>query len=359
VSDKTDIEWCSTVQPDGTVTKGSTWNPVRGCTKVSPGCAHCYAEVFAERFRGVPGHPYEQGFDLRPVPEKLTEPLSWKKPRRVFVNSMSDLFQDGVPDDYIDQVFASMWLASKHTFQVLTKRPQRMLAYLMKSGRRSSIEWARTELQQHVEAHWSKQELLTAYAKTAVEWDAVYRAWPLPNVWLGVSVENQHFADERIPLLLQTPAAVRFISAEPLLGRVDLRVYLQQFMDDGFIPALADKPYDPDTLSKRLDWVIVGGESGAGARPFDIAWARSIVDQCRSARVPVFVKQLGSFPVVHPNDEYRDTRLWASHVGLDCSRVAPPDTAGGPRPYRPTLRSSKGGDMSEWPEDLRVREFPR
>jgi protein gp37 len=173
----------------------ATWNPVRGCTKVSPGCKNCYAETFAERWRGVPGHAYEQGFDLRLVPEKLDEPLRWKKPRRIFVNSMSDLFQEGVPDDLHRDVFAVMALAPQHTFQVLTKRADRMRDYC-----RSAI-------------------------RVRPAGDRASVAWPLPNVWLGVSVENQHFADERIPLLLQTPAAVRFISAEPLLGSTGQRFW--------------------------------------------------------------------------------------------------------------------------------------
>src|SRR6187455_761790 len=139
MSDKTAIEWTATVNSDGSVTPGATWNPVRGCRKVSPGCAHCYAETFAERFRGVPCHPYEQGFDLRLVPEKLTEPLRWKKPKRVFVNSMSDLFQDGVSDAYVDQVFAVMALSPEHTFQVLTKRADRMQTYLSAPGRHEAI----------------------------------------------------------------------------------------------------------------------------------------------------------------------------------------------------------------------------
>lgn len=336
MSQNSSIEWTDT-----------TWNPVRGCTKVSPGCAHCYAETFAERFRGVKGHAYEQGFDLRLVPEKLNEPLSWRKPRRVFVNSMSDLFQDGVPDEYIDQVFAVMTLATKHTFQVLTKRADRMQAYLTKSGRRSNITWARTYLQEHIEAHWSKAQLLAAYAKPGAEWDEMERAWPLPNVWLGVSVENQHFADERIPLLLQTPAAVRFISAEPLLGPVDLAELPSNYGG-------ADRPllrldalrgghrcgpasFGPETA--RLDWVIVGGESGHGARPFAHEWARSIITQCKAAKVAVFLKQLGShdYPIYVTDKD-----------GVFIGGTT--DLSG---------RRSKGNDMAEWPEDLRVREFPQ
>jgi protein gp37 len=281
MSANSSIEWTDT-----------TWNPVRGCTKVSPGCAHCYAETFAERFRGVKGHPYEQGFDLWLVPEKLTEPLSWKKPRRVFVNSMSDLFQDGVSDSFIQAVFTTMAQTPRHTYQVLTKRPERMQRLL--------TDW-----------NWSGLILREG-------WGSV-----LPNVWLGVSVENQHFSDERIPLLLQTPAAVRFISAEPLLEAVDLRGGL------GF-------EYDDQNTGERipvpaLDWVIVGGESGHGARPFDIVWARSIISQCKAAGVACFVKQLGSNA---DNSAQPDGTL----IQADLNR--------------------KGGNIEVWPEDLRVREFP-
>ncbi len=308
MSQQSNIEWTD-----------ATWNPVRGCVKVSPGCAHCYAETFAERFRGVNGHPYEQGFDLRLVPEKLSEPLSWKKPRRVFVNSMSDLFQDGVPDKYIEQVFSVMALAEKHTFQVLTKRPDRMLAWF--KARRFDVKGS-------------------AILQTELAGECLYAfPWPLPNVWLGVSVENQHFADERIPLLLHTPAAVRFISAEPLLGPIRLK----QQNPDGFWPPAApqpdvawlrhkDWPDDFQYWSTGLQWVIVGGESGPGARPFNIAWGRSIVEQCRAAAVPVFVKQLGAKPF----EPYSDGTPF---VDLH-------------------LVSKKGGDLTEWPEDLRVREFP-
>lgn len=257
----------------------STWNPVRGCTKVSPGCAHCYAETFAERFRGVKGHPYEQGFDLRLVPEKLDEPLKWRKPRKVFVNSMSDLFQDGVPIDYIARVFDTMALTPRHTYQILTKRAARMLEVVP----------------QFAERHTAKDG----------------SGWPLPNVWLGVSVENQHFADERIPLLLRTPAAVRFLSCEPLLEGLDLA------------------KHRPGALG--LNWVIVGGESGPGARPCKTWWIENIIGQCRFAGIAVFVKQLGGKPI----DGYNYTE-----------------------DYDMNLKDRKGGDMSEWPADLRVREFP-
>jgi len=240
MSDQSSIEWAD-----------ATWNPVRGCVKVSPGCAHCYAETFAERFRGVKGHPYEQGFDLRLVPEKLAEPLSWKKPRRVFVNSMSDLFQDGVPFPFVAAVFAVMAYCRRHTFQVLTKRADRMREFM---GWVNAPEGADTFTELYGEKAGQRITLLRMnrvdqdlalhfYDDTedGVGLDACLHndgEWPPKNVWLGVSVENQHFTDERIPLLLQTPAAVRFISAEPLLGPIDLSRFLTAGDSDNPIRAL-------------------------------------------------------------------------------------------------------------------------
>ena len=208
----------------------ATWNPVRGCTKISPGCKHCYAETFAERFRGVKGHPYEQGFDLRLVPEKLTEPLLWRSPKLVFVNSMSDLFQDGVPDDYIEAVCRVMVKANWHTFQVLTKRSARL------------------------------RELLRGRLRFAAEQD---------HIWWGVSVEDQEYGLPRIGDLQKAPARVRFLSIEPLLedlGMFDL---------------------------SGISWAIVGGESGPGARLMREEWVISIRDQCLESRVPFFFKQWG------------------------------------------------------------------
>ena len=208
----------------------ATWNPVRGCKKVSPGCKHCYAETFAERFRGVEGHPYEQGFDLRLVPEKLGEPLRWRSPKMVFVNSMSDLFQDGISDDYIVAVANVMAHAKWHTFQVLTKRAVRL-----------------------------RELLATKLRSIARE----------PHIWWGVSVENREYGLPRIVQLRSTPAAVRFLSVEPLLedlGRLNL---------------------------KGIHWVIVGGESGPGARPMNEKWVRPIRNQCRRVGVPFFFKQWG------------------------------------------------------------------
>jgi protein gp37 len=312
MSQNSSIEWTE-----------KTWNPIRGCTKVSPGCAHCYAETFAERWRGIPGHAYEQGFDLRLVPEKLDEPLRQKKPTTYFVNSMSDLFQDGVPDEYIDRVFAVMALAPQHTFQVLTKRAERMLDYFIQERHRGHLTEALAEL------YLSQPSIARIRPLTDEVAEAL--SWPLPNVWLGVSVENQHFADERIPLLLRTPAAVRFISAEPLLGPIDLTGGddpLKTWLRNG-ITAL--RGLLTDEWVPPLDWVIVGGESGPGARLFDYEWARSIIQQCKAATVPVFMKQVGALPIDSSAD------------GLSGLRF---------------LKSKKGNDMSEWPEDLRIREMP-
>ncbi len=219
MSDRSAIEWTD-----------ATWNPVRGCTKVSPGCKHCYAETFAERFRGVPGHPFEQGFDLRLVPEKLRQPLLWRSPRRIFVNSMSDLFHPDIPIEYLAEVGRVMRKANWHTFQVLTKRHQRM------------------------------QELLNG----ELSW-----LGRLPNVWFGVSVEDRENGLPRIATLRATNAALRFLSIEPLLedlGQLDL---------------------------SQIDWVIVGGESGFHHRPMAPQWARNIRDQCVIEGVPFFFKQWG------------------------------------------------------------------
>ena len=208
----------------------ATWNPVRGCTKVSPGCAHCYAEVFAERFRGVPGHPYEQGFDLRLVPEKLLEPIRWQQSRMIFVNSMSDLFQEEVPDEYIEAAALIMQRADWHTYQVLTKRSGRLRDLL------------RTKLRSAAKA---------------------------PHIWWGVSVENRRVGVPRVSDLQQSGARIRFLSIEPLLedlGLLDLT---------------------------GINWVIVGGESGPGARPLKREWIVSIQRQCRREGVPFFFKQWG------------------------------------------------------------------
>ncbi|WP_291295853.1 DUF5131 family protein [Elioraea sp.] len=292
MSDGTGIEWTD-----------ATWNPVRGCTRVSEGCRHCYAETLAARFSG-PGQPYEglagrvthpDGTSearwtgrVRSVKELMGEPTRWKKPRRIFVNSMSDLFHEAVDEAIIDSVFAVMGLAPQHTFQILTKRPERMVRYFKSRP-------------------------------------ADHGPWRLANVWLGVSVEDQATADARIPPLLQTPAAKRFISAEPLLGPVDLdRIAAPQhtpedsgwafdclatgdtyrlFEEDGRYSNSGDGPY----RDHRLDWVIVGGESGPGARPMHPDWARSLRDQCAAAGVPFFFKQWGAW--AHEDQHLPNGRL--------------------------------------------------
>jgi protein gp37 len=248
MADKTGIEWTD-----------STWNPVTGCTEVSPGCDHCYAKTFAERWRGTEGHYFENGFDVQLRPDKLDLPLRWKKPRRIFVNSMSDLFHDDVPSDFIAKVFAITALTPQHTFQILTKRHARMRSLL-------HADYFRVNVRGHI-AWWSDYlnlELPVPY-------------WPLPNVWLGVSAENQQWANLRIPTLLDTPAAVRFISAEPLLGPIS--IFASSKIDD-----------DPG-----LDWVIAGGESGRGARPMHPGWIRSLRNECTFNGVPFLFKQWGEW----------------------------------------------------------------
>ena len=308
----TGIEWTDRV-----------WNPVTGCTKVSPGCKHCYAETIAGRFWATQYRPvlsdgsgrtldvistsHHEDYlanglarprrftDVLTHEDRLAEPLSWRKPQKVFVNSMSDLFHEDVPDAFIDQVFAVMALAPQHTFQVLTKRPERMREYMSAACGRvaQAIQPLRTD---------------TRPVGPVPHLDGGEQWWPLPNVWLGVSVEDQPRADERIPLLLQTPAAVRFVSCEPLLGPVDLEAVplpapgAEVYGLRGVLQPVSEKDTEPDDWKywtrkqSRLGWVIVGGESGPVARPCEVGWIRSLVQQCRAAAVPVFYKQGGAPP---------------------------------------------------------------
>lgn len=311
----TSIEW--TRSTDGT--QGYTWNPLRGCSKISTGCENCYAISMAVRFSG-PGQPYEGFAKSNPcnwtgvvgmVPERMKDPLRWSRPRMVFVNSMSDLFHEKVPDTWIDEIFAVIALAPQHTFQILTKRAERMCQYF-------SHEWHRRvasiliERKSEISKKQDIQRLQGRSFGALTCGDHERRV--LPNVWLGVSAEDQQRAVERIPWLLKTPAAVRFISAEPLIGEMNLGV-----------------------LCDGLDWIIVGGESGPSARPCHVEWIRSLVWQCKEADVPVFVKQVGANPWLDPGELAR--------------RRSEPG-------YKP-LHDAKGGDPSEWPEDIRVREFPR
>lgn len=253
MSDKSKIEWTE-----------ATWNPVTGCTKISRGCKNCYAEREWPRLtKLVPAYAGREFSDVRTHPERLDQPLHWKRPRRIFVNSMSDLFHEAVPIEFIDCVFSVMALSPQHTFQVLTKRPERMREYL--TG-------------------------LNLFN------------WPLPNVWLGVSVEDQATANERIPLLLSTPAAVRWVSAEPLLGPVSLKQLGSEnpYLIDaiaGVMRSTAPISLDPSPPEylPHLDWVVVGGESGQNARPMHPDWARDLRDQCTAAGVPFLFKQWGEW----------------------------------------------------------------
>lgn len=289
-----------------------TWNPVSGCSKVSPGCAHCYAEGIAERFRG--GKAFPNGFDVTLRPEKLDEPLRWRKPARVFVNSMSDLFHEDVPFDFVSAVFGVMASSPRHTFQILTKRPERMLDWFRQVqtdeagpgwahlGHRylaliSEAAWlireAAGEPEDLHEEHYDRLAVRALHGEAEDP-----NPWPLPNVWLGVSVESPTFVN-RIEILKQVPAAVRFVSFEPLLR-------------------------DMPVLDLRgIDWAIVGGESGPGARPMSPQWIRGIARACDRADAALFVKQMGSH--------------WA-------------------RAYRST--DPKGGNPEEWEPSLRRREFP-
>lgn len=342
-----------------------TWNPTRGCSRVSRGCEHCYAEGVARRFSG-PGMPYEGLVRLdrdgkakaqwngvvRLVPEHLADPLRWTRPRRVFVNSMSDLFHESLSFKQIASVFAVMSDARRHTFQVLTKRPKRA---------RDFFRWV--EMEMEIESPKAGgllteddvcQEALREIAPHVYLNDgAGAESWPLPNVWLGVSVEDQATADERIPHLLACPAAVRWVSYEPAIERVDFGLL-------GTLPAdMTGGAYV--MVHQRLHWIVVGGESGPGARPFDLAWARSTIAQCREADVACFVKQLGAQPVDSNRSAIHDAHgIAAQSLDHDEAERLAPGYAGGrvvrPAPVR--IRDRKGGDMRAWPEDLRVREYP-
>lgn len=317
MADKTGIAWCD-----------ATWNPFRGCSRVSLGCKNCYAERIAARFSGINEHkPYRDasmamtaadfpffGFaemrqtgprwtgQVELIESQLEIPLRWRKPRRIFVNSMSDTFHERIPEEAIDQIFAVMARRPQHTFIVCTKRASQAGCY------------GRSKFGHFVHEY------------QAVPARTVSRIWPLRNVILLASVEDQQRADERIPELLATPAAVRGISLEPMLGPVDLRRWLHWPTDSFSIPV--------PMSGMRLDWVIVGGESGPGARPCNVEWIRDVVRQCREAGCPCFVKQLGARPV----------GWWSNELG--------------PAINRSTFRDRAGADPAEWPEDLRVREWP-
>lgn len=374
----TKIEWTDRV-----------WNPVTGCTKVSAGCKNCYAEGVAHRFWG------DRKFtDVRTHADRLDEPLRWRKPLRVFVNSMSDLFHDDVPDDFLRRVFASMAIVPECTFQVLTKRPERMRQFVAENNAESCLVAAD---EGRARGAFAVEPRLSFHARARLESTVVPRpSWPLPNVWLGVSVEDQRAAEERIPVLLRTPAAVRFLSCEPLLGPVDLnrrlyhskrlhlRACVEGMLRNKSFSGLTDESgkalsrsqaeqrlrellasgvrylrvgdcdaFDPTTgcpghVEPKVNWVIVGGESGLGARPCDVAWIRSIVEQCGVAGVACFVKQLGALPIADGKGV----------AGFTMGQLSGRDHGHGDAHCAIDLRDRKGGDQAEWPEDLRVRQFP-
>lgn len=332
MSTGTGIEWTD-----------ATWNPIVGCTRVHAGCDHCYAVTMTHRLERMGQEKYagltvlnkrgERHFNgvVRTVPEALTIPLKWRKPRRVFVNSMSDLFHKDVPFEFIDRVMAVMALCPRHTFQVLTKRPERAAEYFNDETLRIG---AGGQLCANVAERISAviAEMGEPYISRAEG-----AAFPLPNLWLGCSVSDQATADAAIPHLLRCPAAVRFVSYEPALGPVDFGDHLR--------PSCYDE-HGEEYFPKAIDWLIVGGESGPGARPFDVAWARSAIEQCRAAGVACFVKQLGRV-VGETNPSGESVRAWGDTL------IVKSDDG-----VRYMLKDSHGGDWSEWPEDLRVREWP-
>jgi protein gp37 len=354
-----------------------SWNPIRGCSRVSEGCRNCYAERIAARFSkpGLWGHGFAKMTESGPrwtgrvelVPEKLNEPLRLRKPQRIFVNSTSDLFHEALPDEAIDRVFAVMAMCdgkhssrAPHTFQVLTKRPERMARYFADP----ETPWRVYSEVVRVNIGGYRPRILQADESGHRGLDT--GQWPLPlaNLWLGVSVEDQATADQRVPLLLQTPAAVRFVSYEPSLGAVGFaealsgnpeqtgtREYVSREMAlDAGDPSMEGSLYrdeEWEQTTPRIDWLIVGGESGPGERPCDVAWIRSAVRQCHEAGVACFVKQLGARAVAS------DPADWVGHP-LDVR----PTGNGLETKAHLNLKHPKGGDMDEWPEDLRVRNLP-
>lgn len=309
----TNIEWTD-----------ETWNPVRGCTRVSPGCQNCYAERQAIRHAGAGGsyeglaqitngHPQWTG-KLREVQSALEMPFHWKKPRRVFVNSMSDLFHPDISREFLVGIFGVMAETPQHTYQILTKRPEHMVQVM------------------------------------PFVWDILGNAGrPLENVWLGVSVENQHYADARTLLLQATPAAVRFLSIEPQLDKVTLEKFLTCTCGRGVYTA-PERHMRLCGFRDRIHWVICGGESGPGARPFNLAWAESLLKECRAAAVPFFLKQVGAVPMWER--EYWNSRPSIRLLNANNAKRVPDG-------FVPLLMNDrKGGNLEEWPSELQVREFP-
>lgn len=289
MSDNSKIEWTD-----------ATWNPVVGCSPVSAGCANCYAISAVKRvgeFQGE-GSKYRdltvvqkngvRGWsgNVELFPERLEQPLKWKRGRKIFVNSLSDLWHEDVPFEFVDKIFAVMALSPQHSFQVLTKRPERAAAYFSDTKVRERIAESKFVVSDAAGYDAASTRCRNLYERSYRPARQENPDWPLPNVWIGVSVEDQKAADERIPILLQIPAAIRFLSCEPLLGPVDLTGYC------GF--DAGDKRGHLSNI-ERIDWVIVGGESGHKARPMAPEWAVSLHKQCKAAGVPFFFKQWGEW----------------------------------------------------------------
>ncbi len=326
-----------------------TWNPTVGCTRTSPGCKNCYAfalhdmrHAAHQNGKDLPDQYAKPFTELQMMQDRLDKPLHWKKPRKVFVNSVSDLFHEDVPEEFINKVFAVMAIAKQHTFQVLTKRAERMFAYL------KTVRDDDRDLQRFANAACEVTQSPCA-AGLFDETD-----WPFKNVWLGVSVENQKYADQRIPYLLKTPAAIRFLSCEPLLGPVDLRhVHFENTVE---IDALTgdhgvNRPLMGRSAS-RIHWVIVGGESGQDSRTCRTEWLQAIIRQCQVAGVPVFCKQLGA----NVTTTLPEHESWPGHDGPNSPVQFMGDGFGN---YKVSgLQDKKGGNMAEWPEALQVRQFP-
>lgn len=323
---KTAIEWTD-YSANPLKYRDAAGTSVWACVRTSPGCAHCYSADLAKRYRrgGEFTAAEMAGYECYLDAGELRQMLSPKRlpsGSRCFVGDMTDVFGEWVPFQYLDRLFAVFALRPDVVFQVLTKRPERMRRYLTwdyHGGVRAD------EVAGQVYLLRTGKPEIPPFIPDVVQ-------WPLPNVWLGTSTENQHWLDIRVPELLATPAAVRFVSAEPLLGPVVL-TNLECFRDHFETESWDMQPVRPGHM-RGLDWVVTGGESGPRARPCDLAWLRGIVEQCRAAGVACFVKQLGVRPFTSDLGEQFGDR------GL-----------GG-------LKSRKGGDMAEWPEDLRVREMP-
>lgn len=322
MSDGTKIEWTD-----------ATWNPITGCAIVSPGCTNCYAMKLAGT--RLQHHPSRVGLtrDTKAGPvwtgsmrfnaEWLTQPLKWKRPRMIFVCAHGDLFADGVPDDWIDKVFAVMALAPQHIFQVLTKRPERMREYITRISQ-APIPRLSDDIASHMGTlaagmpKYAGRDSSDIGDELAARLDPDNGGWPLPNVWLGVSVEDQKRADERIPILLDTPAAIRWISAEPMLGLIDLNNICFKDGDAEIrYDVLTGEAWVENSQSASaydcglpfLDWIVAGGETGTGARPMHPHWAYALRDQCYDADTPFLFKQWGNWTVASHDNGHTDSSM--------------------------------------------------